>query len=147
MFAVSLFFSGLIGFPALTQFSILIGLAAGIGGFIPYLGPIVGVTPALLIVFLSGAAEWKIKLTGILVVGGIFVAIQTIGGMVLQPKILGKGSGLHPIAIMLALATGSWFGMTGMIAAFPVACMVRVLLIEFYWKPVCQGGEAVPQLS
>lgn len=141
MFAVGLFFTGFIGFPALTQFSILIGVAAGIGGFIPYLGPIVGVTPALLIVLLSGAPEWKIKLIGFLVVGGIFVAIQAIEGMVLQPKILGKGAGLHPIAIMLALAAGAWFGITGMIAAVPVACMVRVLLIEFYWKPVCQSGE------
>ncbi len=141
MFAVGLFFTGFIGFPALTQFSILIGVAAGIGGFIPYLGPIVGVTPALLIVLLSGSPEWKIKLMGFLVAGGIFVAIQAIEGMVLQPKILGKGAGLHPIAIMLALAAGAWFGITGMIAAVPVACMVRVLLIEFYWKPVCENGD------
>lgn len=141
MFAVGLFFSGLIGFPALTKFAILIGVAAGIGGFIPYLGPIIGVTPALLIVLLSGAPEWKTKLIGGLVVGGMFVAIQAIEGMVLQPRILGKGAGLHPLAIMLALAAGSWFGITGMIAAVPVACIIRVLLIEFYWTPLQQNAE------
>lgn len=138
MFAVGLFFSGLIGFPALTKFSILIGVAAGIGGFIPYLGAIVGVTPALLIVLLSGAPEWKIKLIGIIVVSGIFIVIQAIEGMVLQPRILGKGAGLHPLVIMMALAAGSWFGVSGMIAAVPVACIVRVLLKEFYWGPLQQ---------
>lgn len=142
MFAMGLFFSGFIGFPALTKFSILIGVAAGIGGFIPYLGPIIGVTPALLIVLLSGAPEWKIKLVGTFVVGGIFVAIQAIEGMVLQPRILGKGAGLHPLAIMLALAAGSAFGITGMIAAVPAACMIRVLLIEFYWRPLNPELEA-----
>ena len=141
MFAIGLFFSGLIGFPALTKFAILIGVAAGIGGFIPYLGPIIGVTPALLIVLFSAGPEWKVKLIGGLVVGGIFVAIQAIEGMVLQPRILGKGAGLHPLAIMLALAAGSWFGITGMIAAVPVACIIRVLLIEFYWTPLQQNVE------
>jgi len=140
MFAVGLFFSGLLGFPALTKFSILIGVAAGIAGFIPYLGPIIGVTPALLIVLLSGAPEWKTKLIGGLVVTGIFIIIQAIEGMVLQPRILGKGAGLHPLAIMLALAAGSGFGITGMIAAVPAACIIRVLLIEFYWRPLEQNA-------
>jgi len=140
MFGVGLFFSGLLGFPALTKFSILIGVAAGIAGFIPYLGPIIGVTPALLIVLLSGAPEWKTKLIGGLVVTGIFIIIQAIEGMVLQPRILGKGAGLHPLAIMLALAAGSGFGITGMIAAVPAACIIRVLLIEFYWRPLEQNA-------
>lgn len=146
MFAVSLFFSGLLGFPALTKFSLLIGVAAGIAGFIPYLGPIIGVTPALLIVLLSGAPEWETKLIGGLAVTGIFIMIQAIEGMVLQPRILGKGAGLHPLAIMLALAVGSGFGITGMIAAVPAACIIRVLLIEFYWRPLRQddGGADIP---
>ncbi len=74
-------------------------------------------------------------------VGGIFVAIQAIEGMVLQPRILGKGAGLHELSIMPALAAGSWFGITGMIAAVPVACIIRVLLIEFYWTPLQQSAE------
>lgn len=138
MFAIGLFFSGFLGFPALTKFSLLIGATAGICGIIPYFGPIMGVTPALIIVIFSTAA-WETKLIGALVVGGIFIAIQAIEGMVLQPKILGKGAALHPIAILLALMFGSRFGITGMIAAVPAACIIRVLLIEFYLQPLQQS--------
>ncbi|MFO8085739.1 MAG: AI-2E family transporter [Desulfobacterales bacterium] len=137
MFAVGLFFIGFLGFTALTKFSLLIGTAAGICGIVPYFGPIMGVTPALVIV-LSSAAGWETKIIGFLLVGGIFIVIQAIEGMVLQPKILGKGAALHPVAILLALIAGSRFGITGMIAAVPAACIIRVLLIEFYYQPLQQ---------
>ncbi|HMA68061.1 MAG TPA: AI-2E family transporter, partial [Desulfosalsimonadaceae bacterium] len=93
------------------------------------------------LIVLFSAAAWETKLIGALVVGGIFVAIQAVEGMVLQPKILGKGAALHPIAILLALMVGSRFGITGMIAAVPAACIVRVLLIEFYLQPLQQSSS------
>jgi len=135
-FATGLLFIGLMGFPALRNFSLLIGTAAGIGGFIPYLGPIIGVTPALLIVLLSGGVGWSGKLAAAAVVLGLFVVIQAIEGLVLQPRIVGKGAGLHPLAVMLALLTGATFGITGMIVAVPLASIIRVLLREFYWVPM-----------
>ncbi len=137
-FAVGLFFISFMGFPALGKFSILIGTAAGIGGFIPYLGPIIGVTPALLIVLLGGSADGSSRLWAALAVLGLFTVIQAIEGMVLQPRIVGKGAGLHPLAVLLALLIGAYFGITGMIVAVPIACIIRVLLIEFYWKPIQQ---------
>lgn len=135
-FAVGLLFIGLLGFPALRNFSLLIGTAAGIGGFIPYLGPIIGVTPALIIVLLSGGVGWTGKLIAAAVVLGLFMIIQAIEGLVLQPRIVGKGAGLHPLAVMLALVTGAYFGITGMIVAVPAASIIRVLLREFYWVPM-----------
>jgi predicted PurR-regulated permease PerM len=39
---------------------------------------------------------------------------------------------------LLALAVGARFGLAGMIAAVPAACIIRVLIIEFYWQPVQQ---------
>jgi len=81
------------------------------------------------------------KIIGFLLVAGIFIIIQAIEGMVLQPKIRGKGAALHPIAIMLALILGSPFGITGMIAAVPAACIIRVLLVEFYFLPLQQSSS------
>lgn len=138
MFTVGLFFTGFLGFPALSGFAILIGTAAGLCGFIPYFGPIIGVTPAILIVLLSTGPPWGVKLMGAMVVAALFIVIQAVEGMVLQPKILGKGAALHPLAILLALAVGARFGLAGMIAAVPAACIIRVLIIEFYWQPVQQ---------
>jgi predicted PurR-regulated permease PerM len=142
LFAIGLFSIGFFGFPALRNYCILIGAAAGIGGFIPYLGPIVGVTPAIMIVLLTGGISWGTKIVTLIAVFGLFSLIQAIEGFVLQPKIVGKGAGLHPLVVMLALIVGAQFGLGGMIVAVPVACIVRVLIREFYWLPI-ERREAV----
>ncbi|MCK4389122.1 MAG: AI-2E family transporter [Desulfobacterales bacterium] len=136
LFATGLFCMGFIGFPTLRNYSIVIGTAAAIGGFIPYLGPIIGVTPAILIVLLTGGVPWSTKIIALIAVLGLFSLIQAIEGFVLQPRIVGKGAGLHPLVVMLALIVGAQFGIGGLIIAVPLACIIRVLIREFYWLPV-----------
>jgi predicted PurR-regulated permease PerM len=135
-FAIGLFSMGFFGFPALRNYCILIGAAAAVGGFIPYLGPIIGVTPAIVIVMLTGGVSWGTKIIALMAVLGLFALIQAIEGFVLQPKIVGKGAGLHPLVVMFALIAGAQFGIGGMIVAVPVASVIRVLIREFYWLPI-----------
>ncbi|QTA80690.1 Transmembrane protein, TqsA-like [Desulfonema limicola] len=135
-FAVGLFAMGFIGFPALRNYCILIGTAAAIGGFVPYLGPVMGVTPAILIIILTGGVTWTVKLISLVSVLVLFSIIQAIEGFILQPRIVGKGAGLHPLAVMFALLFGSQFGIGGMIIAVPLASIIRVLILEFYWLPI-----------
>ena len=144
MFAVGLFFIGFLGFPELRSFCFLIGTVAAIGGFIPYLGPIIGVTPAILIVTLTGGIPWSTKGIALLSVIILFALIQAIEGFVLQPRIVGKGAGLHPLAVMLALLFGSQFGIGGMIIAVPLASAIRVLILEFYWLPIEKREATLP---
>jgi predicted PurR-regulated permease PerM len=141
LFAAGLTGLGFLGFPALRNYGILIGAAAGLGGFIPYLGAVVGVSPALLIVLFSPGVPWTVRLVALMGVLALFCAIQAIEGFVLQPRIVGKGAGLHPLAIMLALVLGAQLGMGGLILAIPAACILRVLIREFYWLPI-EGREA-----
>jgi predicted PurR-regulated permease PerM len=129
-FATGLFIIGLIGFPALSKYCLIIGIVAGLGGFIPYLGPILGVTPALLIVAFSQTPDWSTKIVTLLVVLTLFGAIQALEGLVLQPKIVGKGAGLHPLLVLLAMLVGARFGIGGMIVAVPFASVLKVLTGE-----------------
>ncbi len=136
MFAIGLLCISFIGFPGLRNYCILIGTAAAIGGFIPYLGALIGVTPAVLIVTLTGGIPWGTKIVTLIAVLGLFSLIQAIEGFVLQPKIVGRGAGLHPLLVMFALIFGAQFGIGGMIIAVPMASIMRVLVREFYWLPV-----------
>jgi predicted PurR-regulated permease PerM len=136
MFAAGLFGISLMGFPALRNYCLLIGTAAAIGGFIPYLGPIIGLTPAVLILLLTMGVDWSTKLLTLALLLALFSLIQAIEGFVLQPRIVGKGAGLHPLVVLFALILGAQFGIGGMIAAVPLASVVRVLILEFYWLPV-----------
>jgi len=136
MFAAGLFGMGFIGFPALTNYAILIGTAAGVAGFVPYLGAIIGVAPAILIILLTGGVDWSTKLITFAAVLALFGLIQAIEGFVLQPRIIGKSAGLHPLVVILALIIGSQFGIGGLIIAVPLASVIRVLVREFYWIPI-----------
>jgi predicted PurR-regulated permease PerM len=118
----------------LKQYALLIGIIAGFGNLIPYLGAVAGGAPALLYVIFSGQYESPREQ---LIYGGAVIGltavIQAVESLVLQPKIVGQSAQLHPVAVLLALAVGSNFGLLGMIVAVPAACIIRVLLKEFYW--------------
>jgi predicted PurR-regulated permease PerM len=136
LFAAGLFLMGFAGFPALRNYCVLIGTAAAVFGFIPYLGAVMGVAPALLIILLTTGTPWAAKLPALGWILLIFAGLQALEGLVLQPRIVGKSAGLHPLLVMLALIFGGQFGIGGMIVAVPLACVLRVLVREFYWLPV-----------
>lgn len=119
----------------LKQYAVLIGVFAGLANFIPYMGPILGATPAVLwALFTQSITTWDARGIKILLIIGIFALVQGIDGFVFQPLIIGKQASLHPLMIMLALVIGSQFGIGGMIIAVPLACIAQVLWVELFWK-------------
>jgi len=107
------------------NYGVLIGLAAGIGTFIPYVGSFIGIAVSLGIAVVQFWPSW----TPILVVLGIGVAGQTLESYVLSPYLVGSSVGLHPVWLMFALlAFGYLFGFVGLIVAIPLAAAVAVLV-------------------
>ena len=132
----------------LWQYAILIGMVAGIGSFIPYLGPVLGATPAVLWAFLSSAHQtWGQRFLYAGLVVGIFALVQTVDGLFSQPRIVGKSSHLHPLVVIGALVLGAQLGITGMILAVPVASAVRVLILEFWWNEHVAGKRRAWELA
>ncbi len=106
------------------EFSLLIGLSAGIVSFVPYLGLIVGI----LIASVAALMQFH-ELLPILYIAIIFGGAQLIEGVLLTPLLLGDKIGLHPVVVLFAiLAGGELFGFLGILLALPVAAVVMVLL-------------------
>lgn len=106
------------------EFSLLIGMLAGLISFVPYLGSIVGVVMAGIAALVQ--FQDLLHLVLVLMVFGIG---QTIEGMVLTPWLVGDRIGIHPVAVIFAvLAGGHLFGFFGILLALPVAAVVMVLL-------------------
>lgn len=119
------------------QYAILIGFLAGFGNMIPYLGPVLGGVPAALwVLFGDYYATGESKLIAIGVIVLFSVAVQSLDGFFLQPRIVGKNAELHPLLVLLALLVGAQFGLGGMIVAVPLAIMARVVLKEYWWEPL-----------
>ena len=99
-----------------------IGVIAGLLGFIPYLGPAIGLGLALLV----GALQFSSfgQLVPVLLVFGIG---QLIESNVITPKLVGDRIGLHPVVVIFALlAGGQLFGFAGVLLALPVGAAIAV---------------------
>lgn len=118
------------------RFAVILGIVAGVANVIPYFGPVIGAIPALAVtVTVSPALALKVL--------AAFIIVQQIDGQLLSPRILSKSVGLHPVVVIFALLTGyQLFGVLGMIAAVPVAGILRILLD--LWLADRDGDQAVP---
>ncbi|MBA3697860.1 MAG: AI-2E family transporter [Planctomycetes bacterium] len=125
--------------------AVLLGLAIGVCGLVPYLSAIgLPIAWALLVVSLTGAEDrtgfyfsgegkdaaivwWKVLLFPAIV----NVVVQVVEDYVLNPIIQGKATNLHPATILLAIiAGGSLAGLYGMILAIPVTACLKILTEE-----------------
>jgi predicted PurR-regulated permease PerM len=106
------------------NFGLLIGLAAGLLSFIPYVGSFIGFVLSIGIALVQFWPDW----THIVLVAAIFALGQFIEGNFLSPKLVGNRVGLHPVWLMFALfAFGYLFGFAGLLMAVPLAAAVGVL--------------------
>ncbi|WP_338056190.1 AI-2E family transporter [Telmatospirillum siberiense] len=102
---------------------LVVGFAAGLGSFIPYLGTISGflVGTGLAI---AQSQDWTLAA----MVAGVFVVGNLMEGNILAPKLVGEKIGLHPVWVIFALlAGGTLFGFLGILLALPVAAVIGVL--------------------
>jgi putative permease len=113
-----------IGFP----YSGLLGLFAGLTNLIPYIGPVVGVIPPLLIALVSGLSDVQIFL-----MVSVYLFAQIVDAVVLVPFVVARIVDLHPISVVVALLLGAQFlGVLGMLLAIPLASAVKVASTNLY---------------
>jgi len=118
-YALALWIAGL-------DYALPIGLLTGVLSFVPFLGFGLGVILALLVALLQ-FADW----TGVAWVAGIYLAGQVLESYVITPRLVGERVGLHPVAVIFALAAfGQLFGFVGVLLAVPLAAVLLVALRE-----------------
>jgi len=107
------------------NYSLALGVFAGVLAFVPF----VGVVFALLVALLTAVGQWGFDPANIGLVVGVFVAVQTFEGMLLTPKLMGDRIGLHPVWVLFAaFAGGEILGFTGVLLALPIAAAIAVLV-------------------
>ena len=111
-------------------YALLIGVAAGILNFIPYVGAIVGFFPSVLLALVYN--DWKNAL--FVAIG--FGIIQQVDGNVIVPRIMKQQVQLSPIMLIASiLIFTALFGVVGTFVAVPVTAMMRVLKLHFAPAP------------
>ena len=124
--------------------AIVIGVIAGFGNMVPYLGTGLGVVLAGLGLMLSWQGPWQLA-----AVAGTFVVGQMAEGLFITPKVVGDKVGLSSVAVIIAiLAFGELFGFTGILLAVPTTAILKVVLsvvVERYKRTgLYTGGQPTP---
>ena len=110
---------GALGFPG----PLLMGVAAGLGNLVPYIGLPLGILPGVVLALTSGAIGTSFL--QLLVVEGV---VQVMDQVVTGPRIVGGAVGLNPVWVMIALALfGLLLGFVGLLVAIPLAVLVKLL--------------------
>jgi len=124
----------LIGLPS----PFALGLIAGMADFIPFLGPIVGALPAVMLGF-SVSTE-----TAVWTIAAAF-AIQQIEGNVIFPLVARRVVSVPPALALFAIVAGSvLFGAFGLIFGFPLAVVAYVLVKKLYVRETLGEKTTVP---
>ncbi|EMI55924.1 AI-2E family transporter [Rhodopirellula sallentina] len=112
------------------------GVLAFLLNFVPNIGPIVAsVLPVPLILLDPDAGVgWMIS---VIAVTGL---IQLISGNLVEPKLMGNSSDLHPVTVLVALMFwGMMWGVVGMFLATPITAAMRILLDRIeVTKPIAE---------
>ncbi|MCA1742568.1 MAG: AI-2E family transporter, partial [Desulfovibrionales bacterium] len=122
------------------KFGAFLGLLIGILNIIPYLGSILGLLAVLPLAYMQDGGGLML----LLMVLGIFAAVQLVESYLLTPKIMGRSTGLHPLTIIIAIlfwgkALG---GILGMILAIPLTAFFVVawrLIRKKYLQPQAES--------
>jgi predicted PurR-regulated permease PerM len=107
------------GFPLV----IPIAIAVFLGSFIPVVGAVAtGVIAVFIALVFLGPFPALIMI-------GVVVLVQQLEGHVLQPFVMGNAVKVHPLAVVLAVATGALIGgIPGALFAVPVVATLNVIV-------------------
>ena len=93
---------------------------------VPFLGPIIGIIPALFVALMSGDLWMAVKVVLVLLV------VQQIEGNLITPNIMGNRLNIHPLTIILLLMiAGALYGFIGILIAIPTYAVVKTLVHNF----------------
>jgi predicted PurR-regulated permease PerM len=117
---LALYITGVVGiFPDGRHYAVVFAVIYGIAELIPYVGPIIGALPAVLVALFTNpvSALW---------VTLVFVGLQQLEGHLVAPQIFGHTLRINPLLVIFALLLGlQVHGIIGALIALPILAVLR----------------------
>ncbi|BBI34164.1 AI-2E family transporter [Cohnella abietis] len=103
------------------DYSLVLAVIAACTSIVPYLGPAIAITPALIVAMVTS----PVMLLKMIV---IWTIVQLIEGKFISPQIMGRSMHIHPVTIIFVILTaGNLFGILGIILAVPGYAILKVI--------------------
>jgi len=102
---------------------IFFALFNSVMNIIPYIGPIIGGVPIVIIAFTQS------NQVGIFILVSVLI-IQTLDNFIFQPIVMGKTMSLHPVTILIGLLIFEYFfGIIGMCITVPLLAVIKRIIL------------------
>lgn len=113
----------------LSEFALALGVIAGFTNLIPFIGPVLGALPALVVAVSQGG--WTVLWVLVL-----YLIIQNVETYVLDPLLVGSSVRVHPLYQLLAVVAGTQvLGIIGALIVPPWIAGSAVMLQNLYLRP------------
>jgi putative heme transporter len=121
---VSLYIFGVLGiFPDGRKYAVAFAVFYSLMELVPYIGPIIGAAPAVLVALFSDplSAVW---------VSLMFLALQQVEGHIVAPQVFGHTLRINPLLVIFALLLGlQLHGIVGALIALPLLSILRETVV------------------
>jgi len=118
-----------LSFIGLSDFALGLGAIAAVTNLIPFIGPVLGSIPALVVAVSQG---WWVFLWVFI----LFIIVQNVETYVLDPLLVGSSVGIHPMYQLLAVIGGTQvLGILGAVIVPPWVAGAAVLVENLYLQP------------
>ncbi|MEK4299793.1 AI-2E family transporter [Oceanobacillus sp. FSL W8-0428] len=116
-----------IGFTIIgLEYAPVLALIAAFTNVVPYLGPAIAITPALIVAIVT-SPFMVIKLII------VWTIVQLVEGKFISPQIMGRNLRVHPITIIfIILTSGNLFGVVGILLAVPGYALLKVFVTHAF---------------
>lgn len=136
---LALYLFGVLGiFPPGRSYALALGVFYGVMELIPYIGPILGAIPALLLALFTDpiSALWLALL---------FVGLQQLEGHVVAPQIFSHTLRINPLLVIFALLLGlQLYGIIGALVALPILSVLRETAVYLHRHLTLESWERSP---
>ncbi len=103
-------------------YALPLGLLAGLANVIPYLGPLIGIVCSSIVALATGGGLAMVAKVIIM-----FLIVQLIDNVLIQPTVVAKSVELHPLVVLFVVMVGSQLmGIVGMLIAVPLTGIAKV---------------------
>ncbi len=107
------------------KYAFLLAILTGIFELVPYIGPIISGSAAVIAAFITDSGSPQLALYTL----GAFIVIHQIESHILVPVLIGRNVGLHPVVVIVALLMGLEVGgLLGILISVPVAVVLQEML-------------------
>ncbi len=115
---------------------VLLALLAGLGRFVPYLGPLVVWTTLGFVAFFQSYKLFGMSAAAYLgLVLGVSILIDQIFDNLISPRLMGRALRVHPAGVLVAALVGAnLFGLLGVVLAAPLLATLKLVLRYVYRK-------------